>query len=271
MSAEKIPTGYNDDDEFDRPFAEVAEESVLQRINAMYIFKGLASQGIPVEVYYSRLGATPLSENIFDALIQSIPDDIQLTGDKPKVAEEKISWMRRLADTLPTTMIEKEKIDTEEAELYPGRIRVPYESKLAMQIDIAKEKVLNADWRSALIEVVDQLTPGISLTDFTKEEQRQILADGDLRNVQEGEVRVYEKYARNALQEVLEDYAGHEAFAPAIDELALVLVGDYLSTDVRTQDVMVFASYHLSSMGLSSETQIVQDALHKARIVLEGL
>lgn len=272
MSAENIPTGYGEDDEFGRTFPaqspEAAEECVLERINALRIFQGLAAQGIPAAVYYNRLGTTDFGENTFDALVRYIPNDIQLTRDTPHVAKQKILWMRRLAATLPATMAEQEESLTEGIE---GRIRPPYESKIAMQIDIAKESVLDVKWRLALLEVADQLVPGISLTDFTEEEQHQILADGDLRNVPEGETRIYKEYARRALGEVLIEYAGHDAFSSAIDELALVLAQDYLSTDVRDYDAMVFAGYHLSSMGLTSETEIVQEALARARDTLKEL
>lgn len=283
MAAERASTSNGNDDEFDKiiagQFPELSEEYVIGHINALEVFRMIEQKGINMSFYRDQLKATPPSQNVFSAISEGIASGLLHTDEEPKTVERRTGWLRSIANMLPANTQEKEAFDAEGAELPPGRVRDPYESKIAMQIDVAREgksNMLSAEWQSALVAVIDEIAPGISLADFDEDERNTIIHDGEVRGMKEELVRIYEKYAIKTLKENLEAYAGHEDFGLAITGLAKALANSYVPQNIGGNEEVVsahltFAGYHLQHMGLTSDHEDVQLAIGKAEEVLKNL
>lgn len=283
MAAERASTSNGNGNEFDKiiagQFPELSEEYVVGHINALEIFQLVEKKGINMSFYRNQLKATPPSQNVFSAISEGIASGQLHTDEEPKTVERRTGWLRSITSMLPANTQEKEAFDAEGAELPPGRVRDPYESKIAMQIDVVREgksNMLSKEWQSALVDVIDEIAPGISLADFDEEEQEVIVHNGEIRGMKEELVRIYEKYAIKTLKENLEAYAGHEDFGLAISGLAKALANSYVPQDLGgNEDVvsahLTFAGYHLQHMGLTSDHEDVQVAVRKAEEILKNL
>ena len=282
MAAEREPRGESPGDEFDKiiafEFPEASEENVIGHANALIVFDALEKghERIPMGAYKERLEATPISSDVFAALRHDLKEGILLTVDKPEVAEAKVTWLNGLASMLPVSARERQEFEQEGIDLPPGRIRPPYESKVHMQIDIVRDPLLNRQWKEALVKAVDGLVLGISLTDFTPEEQGKIVRDRDMRSIDNHSlVPIYQKYAQKELVKALEAYAQAEGFTSAIPALAKILVESYAPLDTGAPNAeraeFIRANYHLRHMGLTIDHQAVKEAMERADTLLAHL
>jgi len=268
--------GNGDDLEarFHAEYARAQEEHEFERANARRVIALMEEQHIPMDYFKVQMELRPFGKETFSTIARDMAQGIEDPSDEPMIRiVRRANWLQRIAGTLPQNATEKKMFD--EDSVSPGRIREPYTSKIDVQIDIVKDPHLSKDWKGALVTVIDTLTPGISLDDFTPDEQKQIIHDGDMRNMNRELARIYEKYARKALRERLKEYAGHEDFAGAVTGFATALAYQYVPEDLRDEDAvrdrLTFARYHLSNMGLTETDPAVQKALEEAKRVLKEL